>query len=203
VAADPGQQKDLIMRRALTLSLAGAAALGLASAANATVVVPTSDGTCTSPTNDTVPQATACTGYYTGNIFDNNAGDQQAITTALAGFGITYTGDIANYQGFSGLGGATDLSALFGNLIGTQIIGIHYGGGAGGGESAFYQINFGPAPGQPLMLTLPASSNVYRFTSTRAVPEPATWAMMLLGFGGIGMAMRRGRKHNGRLLQVA
>ena len=24
-----------------------------------------------------------------------------------------------------------------------------------------------------------------------AVPEPATWAMMLLGFGGIGMAMRR------------
>jgi hypothetical protein len=34
------------------------------------------------------------------------------------------------------------------------------------------------------------------------VPEPATWAMMLLGFGGIGMAMRRGRKTN-RLAQVA
>ena len=30
-----------------------------------------------------------------------------------------------------------------------------------------------------------------------AVPEPATWAMMLLGFGGIGMAMRR--KGNGVL----
>ena len=27
-----------------------------------------------------------------------------------------------------------------------------------------------------------------------AVPEPATWAMMLLGFGGIGVAMRRRRK---------
>ena len=36
-----------------------------------------------------------------------------------------------------------------------------------------------------------------------SVPEPATWAMMLLGFGGIGMAMRRNRKANGRLLQVA
>jgi hypothetical protein len=35
------------------------------------------------------------------------------------------------------------------------------------------------------------------------VPEPATWAMMLLGFAGIGMAMRRGRKQTGRLLQVA
>jgi hypothetical protein len=28
----------------------------------------------------------------------------------------------------------------------------------------------------------------------RAVPEPATWAMMLLGFGGIGFAMRRKQK---------
>lgn len=27
-----------------------------------------------------------------------------------------------------------------------------------------------------------------------AVPEPATWAMMLIGFGAIGFAMRRGRK---------
>jgi hypothetical protein len=33
------------------------------------------------------------------------------------------------------------------------------------------------------------------------VPEPATWAMMLVGFGGIGMAMRRRRK--GVLAQVA
>jgi len=190
------------MRRVLTLALAGAAALGAASGANATVSVPTSDGTCTSPTNDTVPQASLCTGYYTGNIFDNNAGDQQAITAALEGFGITYTGNITDYQGFSGLGGLTDLSSLFGNLIGTQVIGIHYGGGAGGGESAFYQIDFGPAPGQPLTLTLPASSNVYRFTSPSGVPEPATWAMMLLGFGGIGMTMRARRK-GGQLLQVA
>lgn len=30
-------------------------------------------------------------------------------------------------------------------------------------------------------------------TVTGAVPEPATWAMMLLGFAGIGVAMRRGR----------
>jgi hypothetical protein len=28
-------------------------------------------------------------------------------------------------------------------------------------------------------------------TARAPVPEPATWAMMLLGFGGIGMAMRR------------
>jgi len=26
------------------------------------------------------------------------------------------------------------------------------------------------------------------------VPEPATWAMMLIGFAGVGMAMRRRRR---------
>jgi hypothetical protein len=31
-------------------------------------------------------------------------------------------------------------------------------------------------------------------TLTPAVPEPGTWAMMLLGFGATGVAMRRGRR---------
>jgi hypothetical protein len=30
--------------------------------------------------------------------------------------------------------------------------------------------------------------------SVAGVPEPATWAMMLIGFGGLGAAMRRSRK---------
>lgn len=39
---------------------------------------------------------------------------------------------------------------------------------------------------------------------TSAVPEPGTWGMMLLGFAGMGMAMRRGRKQrNDKLLQIA
>ena len=36
---------------------------------------------------------------------------------------------------------------------------------------------------------------------TPAVPEPATWAMMLLGFAGIGAAMRR--KRTGTVAQIA
>ena len=39
--------------------------------------------------------------------------------------------------------------------------------------------------------------------SPAAVPEAATWAMMLLGFGGIGMAMRRSKRRSSTLMQVA
>ncbi len=39
-------------------------------------------------------------------------------------------------------------------------------------------------------------------TVTPAVPEPGTWAMMLIGFGGVGVALRRRRKPNG-LMQIA
>lgn len=40
------------------------------------------------------------------------------------------------------------------------------------------------------------------FQSMAAVPEPGTWAMMLLGFGAIGASMRR-RRHAGAILQAA
>jgi len=37
-----------------------------------------------------------------------------------------------------------------------------------------------------------------------SVPEPATWALMLLGFGGIGIALRRGRRRSKpALMQIA
>jgi hypothetical protein len=36
-----------------------------------------------------------------------------------------------------------------------------------------------------------------------AVPEPATWAMMLLGFGGIGVAARRRRRGDNAQMRVA
>ena len=36
-----------------------------------------------------------------------------------------------------------------------------------------------------------------------SVPEPATWGLMLLGFAGVGVAMRRSRKSRPALMQIA
>jgi hypothetical protein len=36
-----------------------------------------------------------------------------------------------------------------------------------------------------------------------SVPEPATWGLMLLGFAGAGVALRRDRKRKPALMQIA
>jgi hypothetical protein len=46
------------------------------------------------------------------------------------------------------------------------------------------------------------SGNV-AFTAAAAVPEPGTWAMMLLGFGAIGYSMRRRRSTTAHFFQAA
>ena len=42
-----------------------------------------------------------------------------------------------------------------------------------------------------------------RVVAAGAVPEPATWAMMLLGFGAMGASLRRSRRRSGKILQIA
>lgn len=55
-----------------------------------------------------------------------------------------------------------------------------------------------------LGLTSPQNAfEVDNITVNNAVPEPGTWALMLIGFGGMGFAMRRTRKQSARLPQLA
>jgi hypothetical protein len=72
-------------------------------------------------------------------------------------------------------------------------------------QIAFFPVGFNLATDATYDITLsltgvPNSSgaisveNVVKYGAGAAVPEPATWAMMLLGFGGVGAAMRRSRK---------
>ena len=46
------------------------------------------------------------------------------------------------------------------------------------------------APFQPFD-TLNLGVQIFGDTASTGVPEPATWAMLMLGFGGLGYAMRR------------
>jgi hypothetical protein len=55
---------------------------------------------------------------------------------------------------------------------------------SGGGFADVRQVRVGPA------------------AMTTAVPEPGTWAMMLVGFGAMGVAMRR-RRRDAMLTQMA
>jgi hypothetical protein len=61
-----------------------------------------------------------------------------------------------------------------------------FGVGNGGDAGATFR-----AYADNVVLTTDAGSRGYDFAATAAVPEPATWAMMILGFGMIGSALRR------------
>lgn len=73
--------------------------------------------------------------------------------------------------------------------------------------SGFSSDNFSLTPEGSLVINFTGVNLLTRgeaqlsFAAPAAVPEPAAWGMMLLGFGGIGFAMRR--KHQTRTAQVA
>ena len=68
-------------------------------------------------------------------------------------------------------------------------------------------LNFNPNINNTYRIDLSAGGNtVTSFaqlgTGAPAVPEPATWAMMLIGFGAMGVSLRR-RRRTSNLLQAA
>ena len=215
------------MRRLLLTTLASAAiALGAtgASASGGPPDANPTDNPCTSGYAAAAggSDAIACQGYYGGNILQAN--DATAIQTAVGGLLSTSPTDPNPQTGYvplpftysgiletiDGLNSTTNIATFNALLSGQVIIGAHFGQnadlGAAGENSftGFWLFNI-TTPTHSIVFDSPlGTSNVVLLQNTGgAVPEPATWAMMLLGFGGIGFAMRRGRKQNGRLLQVA
>ena len=104
---------------------------------------------------------------------------------------------------------ATGFFVFTANLGSTTLLGTSGVGGTGQ-DAYLMQLGQSLAQGSYIVGFLDQSGS-YAATANsgailedgRPVPEPATWAMMLLGFGGIGMAMRRGKRNSDALMQVA
>ena len=82
-------------------------------------------------------------------------------------------------------------------LEGQQFFAIHFGSAGGGGgagnQTLFFQFNF-TDPTLVVDLNRMGFSNAIGVVGVPpSVPEPATWAMMLMGFGVAGYSMRRRR----------
>lgn len=151
--------------------------------------------------------ASACSGFFQGNLLSNNSSDLSAQANGLAAIGLAnWNGALAEPQ--INLGG-NPLVNFQTALNGVTWIGVHFGGGANspsphtpGGVTAFYRFDagvnldsftvpYGSASAARLYSTGPLlPSNIQGVT---AVPEPAAWALMILGFGTAGAVLRRRR----------
>ena len=86
----------------------------------------------------------------------------------------------------------------WGNVLGSNWFVSAFGVGQGGGAGTSFN-----ALADNVVLTTTQGSLGYNFQAAAAVPEPGTWAMMLVGFGAIGAGMRRSKRRSGLAMQVA
>ena len=154
------------------------------------------------------PNADACAGAFAGNLNNNSSiGDLNAALDVLAGgnFQDAVWADLDPTKTFFSAGSGTTLNFAE-TLFGEQILSLHFGNaGSGlGNHTILYLFDFGLTGANSVMLNQQGWSNGVLVTppgGTPPVPEPATWAMMLMGFGAAGYAIRRRRKT--RLAQIA
>jgi Domain of unknown function (DUF4394)/PEP-CTERM motif len=87
----------------------------------------------------------------------------------------------------------TTVGRLGVGLTNNNLIGFDISGATGKAylniDSAFYSVNL--ATGATKFIDTIGSGPLIGITATGAVPEPATWGMMILGFGIIGSTLRR------------
>jgi hypothetical protein len=214
------------MRRVLKIAFA-TAAIALGTIAAPAYATDTLVGDACSIAYPTISgqSAIACVGYYDNNLLQGSAGsatpqnildDLNVLLTNSApgvndssgGYSPPYSLDVDTVlASIEGLANSNDFG--FGTtLSGLTVIGMHFGNNTDSdvnNVTAFWLFNL-TTPGTTIHLNPNAngSSNAQLYTTgVPGVPEPATWGMMLLGFAGIGMAMRRRRRTSNALMQIA
>jgi hypothetical protein len=120
-------------------------------------------------------------------------------TFTLTGLSDTYTGDIFRLLvSFSAPTGTTPGSTTYDTLLQGTVTGVNAGGVFVNFDNAVRNFASSAGPFTFALNDVSISSNsatqIISGQIQAAVPEPGTWAMMLLGFGGMGVALRRRRK---------
>lgn len=191
------------MRRSVLVALAAVSSFAFTAPA-AAVLVPVSGGACSTTAPN--PDASACAGAYAGNLNGGSTiGDLNAALDVLVGGNyspdITWTQALEDTKLLFTAGAGTTIS--FDRLFGQNIFSVHFGdGGTGlGNRTTLFLFDFGTTGATSVDLAQRGFSNAVLIRPP--VPEPGTWAMMLLGFAGAGIALRRGRRSRSGLPQVA
>ena len=126
-----------------------------------------------------------------GNIYLNNGDGMSWIDVALT------SGDAGTVDFY-----ITDMNGDITEFL-DQVIGegdTFFAFAATGGDlidNVFWEAD------SPLDIDILKQVRILREDETTVVPEPGTWAMMLMGFGLAGFAMRRRRRDGSKLAQVA
>jgi len=190
--------------RSLAAGAAGAT-LFLLMGAPSVAQAATNLGGCS--TSDINPAAAACYGYFQGNANGNSAENQADQALALAALGLSGPYVQLEHLDISA-GNIIDFDTL---LNGATYISIHWGAGQGplqveGGTTGFYRLDLASDAQLDFIISSFGSlSNAVLWGTEECVgpgcdnnpggeiPEPATWALMILGFGGAGVMIRRRR----------
>jgi len=171
--------------RKLVLSLVASTALALGSAANAGITIGSTSGLVGTPTVQNGPPITVSfiaaqvpTSSFTAWFnFTNDAAGLYDIVAQTS-----TSGEIINNIWLTTSDGMTVLAAsLPGMSNSLNLDNVSLGSGT-------YRLTFDGSGAANA-----AATGNFTFYAA-AVPEPATWALMLLGFAGVGVAMRRRRK---------
>ncbi len=188
------------MRRLILSALAGISAFIATPASAALVQVAACDRFQPNP------DASACAGAYAGNL-NNNASiaDLNAALDVLVGGNFSPDAvwsalDPTKLMFSAGSGTTVNFSNT---LFGQNILSIHFGdAGSGlGNHTILYLFDFGVNGATSVDLNRQGFSNAVLVQAP--IPEPGTWAMMLLGFAGAGLAIRRSRRRSSGLPQLA
>lgn len=197
------------------------AMVGLSSPGTAAVLLtdPGSDADTTTITysDPVLPAGTEITDQYadlgvtfggTGKIFTGDGGYTSVVGGDYAdSFSAPNQNGVASVYDFTFLGPVSMAGAIFEFNVGTTATFQTLLGGTVV-ESFVYAntdccsspefIGFSNSSFDTLRLSNVTGLHFYtdnlRFSNVSAVPEPSTWAMMMVGFGGIGYSMRKRRK---------